>query len=79
MQPVILFAVVELFLDPGTDLNPMSRRRRHVATIKEGMQVLAQKDAVRGRVCSARRVRSDVDCFEHMEYRRIRKSTPSFV
>ena len=52
---------------------------RHVAPVEERVQVLAKQDAVRGRMSSARRVRSDVRGFKNMQHRGVREGAPPFV
>lgn len=53
VQRVVFLSVVELFLDARTDLNRMTRRHGQVATVKKGVKVLPEQDAVRRGVCAA--------------------------
>lgn len=57
----------------------MARPHRHVASVEESVQVLAQQDAVRRRMCATRRVRPDVGCFENMEHRGVREPATNYV
>ncbi len=79
MQRIILPPVLKLVSDTPTHLHPVLRRDREIAPIKEGVEVLTQKDAVLRRVGAALREGPDVGGLQYVQDRRTGDSTPPVV